>query len=1039
MNPFKQPRWPIELYAIFPSVAGLVVLALIRADFASLFHQTLVAVVTGLLILAAAGFRLGILVTLIATWLSFYYFQSSAALYISGVVFAVYSLANTDVRLQGHYLQLCAVLVGLGLIPMIWPNGPYRDTAFRPLLDVLVALAALLTLLGIRRVRLAASIWHALYQPVPKEHAENNACRFDAYTVAFLTVGSFYWSDLTQAYPHIISLGFYLGFTLFLLPRLLDSCGLFFVATSTLDEIKSIENEHSERHKELTAAESMLQQLNTQITSTQAVLRSAEEEHRTVAKKLNTELCAVQAALRSAQAEHDELMKTLENEANAARSALTAVQTESLRLKEDAELEAKRLALVRLKEMETQFQTKLQEESKHRNRELVLAHNRNREQLQRELDGVKSHFMSWFFAQPWDFLVNALRTPNRSSVKGHPYEGVPEDHLLIGVRPSSEGPKPIFITREILNEHVHILGGTGSSKTSLGIMPLLIQLIRNEDRSNGAPFPIVIIDLKGDRALFHTARIEAENAGRDFLFFTLDQTKATYRFNPFVGIASSNFSANQKAEPLLDALGLNHGEGYGRLFFSRQHRARLLQVLRQNPKINSLKELYTVLRGNRKAPKLDDELLTALEGLFEYPQLFTSPKEELEQPEQIINFSRVLEKRQIVYFHLPSPSQSMSVRETAKLVLYNLFFASLRRQSEDLPDIQTYLFIDEFQRVVGEKLKLFFEQSRSYGIGMTLTSHNIDQLKTSEGDLWPVVLSNTRASLHFGSADPKEIELLSKASGEAFGSLTSNTEGSAETSGQSRTITRTVGEAKTVTAGSFWSESDSISNVYGESSSWGESSSQARSTASALTRSSSSTHGSSFSGGLSYGEIVTSNIMSGSHSSSTQGVGSSESSSSTIGSGTFSGEGRHTATGRSSTESSGRSRSESLTNSSSQSEAHGTSTSSTRSRENTLSQYVRPRLRYEDISSLFNVPGQFLFWVRRGSGLANFDGKPVPVTGIYTSIKEVYERRKALPWPNMPGRLAPSVQEKKLSESDMIAMMKQALESSPTDSSDAPR
>ena len=69
---------------------------------------------------------------------------------------------------------------------------------------------------------------------------------------------------------------------------------------------------------------------------------------------------------------------------------------------------------------------------------------------------------------------------------------------------------PVLVPVPLLFEHVHILGGTGTGKTALGIAPLMIQLIRRNDG------PVMVLDLKGDNALFHTARIEAESADRTF-------------------------------------------------------------------------------------------------------------------------------------------------------------------------------------------------------------------------------------------------------------------------------------------------------------------------------------------------------------------------------------------------------------------------------------------------------------------------------------------------------------------------------------------
>ncbi|MEZ6077686.1 MAG: hypothetical protein R3C56_19070 [Pirellulaceae bacterium] len=68
------------------------------------------------------------------------------------------------------------------------------------------------------------------------------------------------------------------------------------------------------------------------------------------------------------------------------------------------------------------------------------------------------------------------------------------EHLLIAA--SEVGDYPILLHREILNQHAHILGDSGASKTALAMGPQATQLIARADST------VVIIDLKGDKALF---------------------------------------------------------------------------------------------------------------------------------------------------------------------------------------------------------------------------------------------------------------------------------------------------------------------------------------------------------------------------------------------------------------------------------------------------------------------------------------------------------------------------------------------------------
>ena len=76
------------------------------------------------------------------------------------------------------------------------------------------------------------------------------------------------------------------------------------------------------------------------------------------------------------------------------------------------------------------------------------------------------------------------------------------------MQPRSHGPLPA--ADRSLRTHAHVMGGTGSGKTSLCLAPLAFQLTAHADSS------LVYIDMKGDNALFWGAFVEAERAGLPF-------------------------------------------------------------------------------------------------------------------------------------------------------------------------------------------------------------------------------------------------------------------------------------------------------------------------------------------------------------------------------------------------------------------------------------------------------------------------------------------------------------------------------------------
>lgn len=359
----------------------------------------------------------------------------------------------------------------------------------------------------------------------------------------------------------------------------------------------------------------------------------------------------------------------------------------------------------------------------------------------------------------WHFYAERLRrSANRLESR----------HLWLGTHAQLD--YPVLLDRQILSEHAHILGDTGSGKTALGVTPLVTQLIRRADS------PVVVIDLKGDNALFQTVRQEAAAAKLPFRFFTNELNKTTYTFNPFLQGAHETLSLNQLCENMLDALNLNHGEGYGRSYYSRVARHWLHRALRQHPHVKSFTELHEIAADREAFARPGDhkdafELLSVIEILASFDQLNITPQTRAYPAEVLdhaIHMPRVMAANQVVYFWLPSAVESAAVREIAKLALYALLQASYDQVRRTGQAKQTYLVIDEFQRIASANFKIILEQARSMGIGAILANQTIADLNTPDVDLRRTVQTNTRFKQCFSATDVEQQETLMTASGEAI-------------------------------------------------------------------------------------------------------------------------------------------------------------------------------------------------------------------------------------------------------------------------------
>lgn len=328
-------------------------------------------------------------------------------------------------------------------------------------------------------------------------------------------------------------------------------------------------------------------------------------------------------------------------------------------------------------------------------------------------------------------------------------------------------PRPLLLHERLLSEHCYILGPSGTGKTSLGIMPLLIQLMRGSKTATdelSPPYPIVILDLKGDQALFHTVKYEAERRGQIFKFMVMEKDAPTYRFNPFRGFDRSSRTVAQLCQLILDALSLNHGKGYGRSYYTERSRSILSTTLKRNENISSFTELYAALRttlagmSDSRARYDAFELVSVIEMLTEYPQLVTGVEDDASNRDGIIFMPDVLRERQVSYFWLPAALESISVGEIAKLVLFNLRIAAQdwkRKHPHDKRRV--ILVIDELQRVAGENLQGLLQDARAFGISAILANQSLKDLKSQTGfDLAPTIMTNTRVKLFFTSTSESE-------------------------------------------------------------------------------------------------------------------------------------------------------------------------------------------------------------------------------------------------------------------------------------------
>jgi hypothetical protein len=363
----------------------------------------------------------------------------------------------------------------------------------------------------------------------------------------------------------------------------------------------------------------------------------------------------------------------------------------------------------------------------------------------------------------WDNRITRIIESDNPDETSHFYLG----HSLYG-------DYPVLLHKKLLERHAHILGSSGSNKTSIGIAPLLSQVMSQGDSS------ILIIDMKGDMSLFECARRESQFVGLPFKWFTNITGHSSYLFNPLDQSHLPLLSVNQKTQVSLQALSLEYGEDYGRGYFSALMESVLNAYLKRFPDIQSFRDLSRYLgdRASVHAAGLKDEdivnskaLEVTVKRLAEL-NVLNLKQEDLKDPalspvyENCINLPDLMKSPQVVYFYLSGTSEPKTVSMIGKLALFTLLTAAATTQEKERR--QVYIFADEFQRLMSQNLEIFFEQARSMKLSFILANQDLSQLRGKGVDILNLVESCTAFKQLFTAADKDTSDMLTRLSGEGM-------------------------------------------------------------------------------------------------------------------------------------------------------------------------------------------------------------------------------------------------------------------------------
>lgn len=384
--------------------------------------------------------------------------------------------------------------------------------------------------------------------------------------------------------------------------------------------------------------------------------------------------------------------------------------------------------------------------------------------------------------------------------------------VFIGLEPETN--RPLFVPRKVFNHHSYILGATGSGKTTQALAQLLIQLEWAYDDTKGdhhPPPPMMIIDLKqnGDRYLRALAERIARVRGQKLRFFSIDPEYESLQFDPLYCLRSIKYPI-KLLETLMKAFGLIYPEGYGSDFFTAQQRTQLMEILLTN-RPTTMNELIEYMRnatrpkgGNTDARGLYSAM--AVMGQSAHIRADGAPID----PDQLIDFERFFEQREIVYAHLDSRSMHLLSRDVGRLLLFSLLETASQREKQQ-QKTQAFVAIDEFHRLAASNVVEMLEDARSAGVGFLLAHQSSSSLKTRDSDFYGILFENCSFKQCLTLEDPRVIELFQTIAGRTVeirrGESTTETKGTSENKGWTNSLSssRSVGQnTQGSTSGSTW-------------------------------------------------------------------------------------------------------------------------------------------------------------------------------------------------------------------------------------------
>lgn len=308
--------------------------------------------------------------------------------------------------------------------------------------------------------------------------------------------------------------------------------------------------------------------------------------------------------------------------------------------------------------------------------------------------------------------------------------------------------RDVVVDENVLTHHLHVLGSTGSGKTSLVILPLTRQAI---DKGRGGCF----IDFKGDEVFKKYVQEKAKENKKKFHYFSIDPDERSVGYNPL-----SSGDVHSKVDRIMTALELIYHGPAG--FYSNVQAMTFVELLKgmvQEKKDVNFLSVRDALEDPHFLGSLDVSkqeikgLLAAISWIAGIEMINRSD----------LDLAKVIKSGDIVFFALKSQVNTRLAEALGRMLIIDLKSQAVSRKETDIP---YFIFIDEFQNLACSHFVDVISKVRSANFCLVLSNQSRGNLSSVSLAFENAVFTNTATKVIFMQEDPLDARFWSEKTGE---------------------------------------------------------------------------------------------------------------------------------------------------------------------------------------------------------------------------------------------------------------------------------